>query len=687
MHKPEPKTENPTGKWPLLLIVDDDSVIRIAFRQYFERLGYRTLEAENGEQGVALFRERNPDMVLLDAEMPVLDGFQACAAMKKSPQGTRTPIIMVTAHHDEQSVDKAFACGASDYITKPVNWAVFRHRTQTLLRTRHIEQALVIEKDLLQSALENTSEAVIRADARGAIQMVNPAAEKLLRSQRRQIIDMPLLDVLRITYHDREINHLTDLTNSEDPHWFAQRAQADEGAPRYQATVIVMRGQHGTPTNFLLMLRDQSAEKRLTNKLAHHVAHDALTGLLKRREFVRAMDSFRSEIPDQLTRFALIYIDLDRLKSLNDCYGHAAGDEALRHVAGLLEVKTGADSSLGRIGGDEFGVFLPNCTGTEAHVIAQQLCESITEQDFVVNNTPFPLVAHAGVIEGTNANHAHYWLQQGSKACGLAKQIGNRVYWMRNLHETDYHEGGVRDRVVAALAADRLELYIQQLMPLKSGQHNRLCEVFVRLLGEDGAPVLPKQFFPAAERFSVARNIDRWVVRHVLRHLSREDAPSQEPIMCINLTNDSLLDERFSAFLKDEITYWQAPPHRLCFEIAECTVLNEPRHALRTLRSLKELGCHTAIDDFGGGGMAALNTLRGFNIDFIKIDGSWVRNITNDAMGHTMVRSLNDIGHALGSRTIAEFVENDEILHHVRELGVDYAQGFGIDRPTPLRNR
>lgn len=421
---------------------------------------------------------------------------------------------------------------------------------------------------------------------------------------------------------------------------------------------------------------------RLAEATIRHMAfHDGLTGLVNRSEFEKRLN--RALTDAQLGQGqALLYVDLDQFKLINDTCGHAAGDELLRQLAALLDGQVRDRDTLARLGGDEFGILLGNCPTQCAVEVAGKLLEAINGFRFVWGERSFTIGGSIGLVPITAAmTDPVEALRAADIACYAAKEQGrNRVYVFRADDADLARSHGEMEwamRLRQALDEDRFVLWRQKIVPVTSRCELPREELLLRMLDEDGRLVSPGVFIPAAERFNLMPMLDRWVVRNAVRHVSR----SPDCGICfINLSGASLSEETFYQCIDEAIRAEGIRPERLCFEITETAAISNLTRAVSFIGKIRAMGCHFALDDFGTG-MSSFSYLKAIPVDYLKIDGGFVKGIANDAMDHAIVEAINRIGHVAGLHTIAEFVESREILDTLGRVGVDYAQGYHIHRP------
>lgn len=411
-------------------------------------------------------------------------------------------------------------------------------------------------------------------------------------------------------------------------------------------------------------------------------ANDPLTGLLHRAGFEQRVERRSGHVPH-----ALLFVDVDQFRVVNHACGHEVGDALLRRVAAVLQGSLRDGDVVGRLGADEFGVLLPGCRADDAALVADKLCRALAGARFVHDGRSFPMGASIGVVElGGQWRQVSAALDAAEAACGLAKEHGrNRVHLHRaGDAELALREGMLQwvERIQHALDHGRLCLYAQPIAPaVPQAEPAVHIELLLRMLDEQGRVVAPTDFLPAAERFGMMSAIDRWVVAAAFERLG---AAASAPALCaINLSASSLCDEHFLEFVLAERQRHGVQASGVCFEITETAVISHFPNALRCIERLRETGFRFALDDFGTG-MSSFAYLKRLPVDFLKIDGAFVKDMLNQPVDLAMVEAINHIGHVLGLRTVAEFVEDDDIRRRLGDIGVDFVQGYGIGRPAPF---
>jgi diguanylate cyclase (GGDEF)-like protein/PAS domain S-box-containing protein len=558
------------------------------------------------------------------------------------------------------------------------------------------EEALFREKESAQITLQSIGDGVITCDAHGRVEYLNPVAEELTGWRLEDSLGRTIDEIFR-AFHEETCEPL------ENPLAVAVRRirsiksvrpmlliRKDGNELYIESTASPIRDGTGTVTGGVLVFHDVSESRELNRRLSYHASHDVLTGLVNRREFETRLERALKSAKARETSYALCYIDLDQFKIVNDTCGHSAGDALLGQVGALLKSKVRWRDTLARLGGDEFGVLLESCSLEEALRTAESLREAIRNFRYTWEDRTFRLGCSIGVVPITAENEdVASVLSAADSACGAAKESGrNRVHCfeendidlMRRRREMQWAA-----RINNALEESRFELFRMTILPLQVEDAGEHFELLLRMRDESGKIVAPDQFIAAAERYGITPSIDRWVIDSAFRWLVSEADERRRLTMCsINLSGQSLGDDKFLPYVIEQFHRSGIDGSKICFEITETAAIANFSQASRFIQALKELGCKFALDDFGTG-LSSFGYLKHFPVDFLKIDGSFVKGVLHDPIDREMVRSINEIGHLTGKQTIAEWAENAEIIEVLRGLGVDYAQGYGVSQPQRVQ--
>jgi len=546
--------------------------------------------------------------------------------------------------------------------------------------------------------LDSMGESVITVDADGRIDYINHSAEVLLSQRFDQAMGKSFSEVASLVDD-------TDRRMLEDP---VRKALATGGRVTMGRRAVLVPAGGGpersveisvTPLRLegkeilglVLVLHDTSELRGLTRQMTYQASHDALTGLVNRREFERRLQEAMDSAQTGNGGHALCFLDLDRFKSVNDTCGHTAGDNMLREVATLIKEAVRDSDTAGRIGGDEFALLLVGCPLEKARQIADNVVRSVNDYRFVWKDKIFNIGVSIGLVEiDRGGGSIEDIMNAADSACYVAKKHGGlhvHVYSARE-EASARHSGEIHwlQKLQSALRDNKFELYYQPIVHARvGGLRGPAIEVFVRLEGENGQPAAPPaEFIRAAERYRLMPHVDRWVVQTVLSALGRGGMklpPGRS--VAINIAGQTLGDSDFLEFVVECFDHTGANPGDICFEVTESSVVANLDHAHRFIEVLHGMGCEFALDDFGSG-LSSFSTLRTLPMDYLKIDGSFIKNLAGDSVNQAMVAAMIDLSRSLNFRVVAEQVEDQLSLDTVTSMGIDFVQGFVVGRPQPL---
>jgi diguanylate cyclase (GGDEF)-like protein/PAS domain S-box-containing protein len=560
---------------------------------------------------------------------------------------------------------------------------------------KRAEQAVFAEKERLQVTLQSIGDAVITTDSAGRIDYLNPVAEELTGWNNAQAHGEPIEAVLRLldeTSRKEVANPLLRCLREGGVGNFSEHSVLvgrNDQEIAIQDSAAPIRDRSGQVIGAVVVFRDVTKERRLKHALSYQASHDALTGLINRREFDNRLETAVASARAGRGPHALLYVDLDQFKVVNDTCGHTAGDRLLRDVTTLLQQHVRTGDTIARLGGDEFGVLMEHCSAERAGRIADNIRLAVREYRFNWEDSATSIGTSIGVVEiSSDCESVASLLSAADIACYAAKDAGrNRVH----LYDSGEVSGRHREmywvsRVTRAVDEDRLELFHQPIAPTGPAAPALppFHELLVRLRGDDGKLVLPGEFIPAAERYNVVVAIDRWVVGRAVQLLRTHAAPGDAPpfLLALNLSGTSLSDRAFHDFVLGLVD----APHiasGLCLEITETAMITSLSQAIYFMRELKKRGCRFALDDFGSG-LSSFHYLKTLPVDFLKIDGQFSANVLADPVDRSMVEAISRVGAALGIATVAEKVESAEVFALLPQLGVHFGQGYFLARPAPI---
>ncbi|NNJ98655.1 MAG: EAL domain-containing protein [Gammaproteobacteria bacterium] len=552
------------------------------------------------------------------------------------------------------------------------------------------------EREHAQVTLHSISEAVITTDVEKEIVYMNPIARRITGWNEEEAIGMPINTVFRLIHEDtREpTNSTVDQcleTNStvsfDDPALLINK-NGDEFTVENSSSPI--RGHNGEVIGAVLVFKNITHIRNLSKKMEFQATHDSLTGLVNRHEFEHQLKIAVNSARDDNRQHAICYLDLDQFKIVNDTCGHIAGDQLLKEIAALMPHNIRASDCLARLGGDEFGVLMFDCPIKQAAKVAENLRATIRDFTFCWDKKTFDVGVSIGLVPIQNdSGSVQDVLRRSDSACYIAKDLGrNRVHlYTPDDIEISRRHGETQwvTRIKKALEQNHFQLYLQAVKPISGTLADTHYEVLVRMLDETGDAIPPMSFIPAAERYDLMPALDRWVISSTFQLIGTQQSSRRSaPIYNINLSGQTLSNKDILEFIREELDNHAIDASRICFEITETAVIANLSLAIDFIGRMKQMGCMFALDDFGSG-LSSFAYLKKLPVDFLKIDGEFVRDIIDDPMDRAIVSAINDIGHEIGLTTVAEYVENEDILTLLKELGVDYAQGYGVDKPKLWR--
>lgn len=543
-----------------------------------------------------------------------------------------------------------------------------------------------------RAAFEHAAVGMAQLDCGGRFNDVNDALCEILALPREKLLGAELAAFTHPADRDEDRSQLDLLTAGGMDSYTAERRllKADGSTVWCKLTASRVSDAARTARQVIAVIEDISEARKLSSELKYQARHDALTGLINRREFEARLARSIETAREERSRHVLCFVDLDQFKVVNDTCGHMAGDELLRQTTDILRNHLRRGDVLARLGGDEFGVIFSHCAINAAADVADKLRRRLAECVFSWEDASFNITASMGLVEiGEASPDVATLLREADTACYLAKDHGRNRLHVYN--ERDHALVSRRDemewvgRIREALDAGRLRLYAQIIEPVGHAAGLRY-ELLVRLIDRQGREVLPGAFLPAAERYNVATSIDRWVVCSALRALAEHPAHQAALDAChINLSGQSIGRDDFLQAVEECLDRYSVDPGKICFEITETAAMTSMTGARRFIERLNARGCRFALDDFGSG-LSSFGYLRALPVDVLKIDGTFVRDIVDDEIHLAMVKSINEIGRLMGKRTVAEFVESEAIFEQLRLLQVDYVQGYAIHKPCPLED-
>lgn len=558
-----------------------------------------------------------------------------------------------------------------------------------------IDKILYEEKERALVTLHSIGDAVVTTDGQGVIDYMNPMAERLSGWRKEEGQGRPLqqvvviVDDMRKASATRPIDELADKDAYSAPALCPVLVSRNGVKIAIETTSAAIRDRANKVVGTVCVFRDVTQSRKLAQQLQWQASHDSLTGLVNRREFKLRIQEAIEQCGKTSSVHALLYMDLDQFKYVNDTCGHIAGDELLKQLASLFQVQIRQPGTFARLGGDEFGLLILNSDIEIAMGVAQRLQKAAQDYRFTWDDISFDVGVSIGVTLITR-EHSDFdtAIQAADSACYLAKNKGKNnihVQEAKKLEQQAHLDMQWAHRLTRALDKNQFVLYGQKMQPTMPGEVDTpYYEVLVRMLGNNGDIIAPKNFLPAAERYSLMPALDRWVIRNVFQVIDQMQQQDQgHGRFSINLAGSSIMDHSLLAYIKGELDNHKFGAEQVCFELPEVAALTKMHSAERFISEIMGMGFTVALDDFSGG-LASLDYFKSQPIEFIKIDGSFIRDMVADAVDLAVVEAINRVGHVMGIKTIAECVENRATAIAAQRIGIDYLQGYGIERPARL---
>ena len=556
---------------------------------------------------------------------------------------------------------------------------------------RDISEYKQIEQDLkiISRAVESSSSMVIIADLEGVIEYVNPKFTEITGYTREEAIGQtPGILSSGETPDELYADMWKTITSGNE--WKGDFHNRRKDGSYYWArnSISGVRDEQGKMTHYISIQENVTRDHELNEQLGFQASHDALTGLINRREFLRRCERMLSNFQQGKHEHALCFMDLDQFELINDSCGHVAGYELLRQLGQVLQNTVRQRDTLARLNGDEFCVLMENCSLDQAHRVATELLQAVNDYQFYWEGKSFRVGISIGLVAITSPiSNLTDLLKQADAACHMARKSGrNRIHvYHIGSAELIQRQGDSKcvSRINQALDEQGFCLYAQSIVSLDESR-NQSVELLLRMQGENGKLILPGVFLPVANRYDLIEKVDAWVISKVMNLLAENPAIlDQYDYVSINLAGNSLNNDHILDLIITQLKDTGIDPGKICLELTEMAVISNLNSAIRFIAILKDVGCRFALDDFGRG-LASFGYLKNLPVDYLKINGLFVKDIVDDPLDFVLVKSINEIGQVMGVQTIAEFVESDEIMQLVREIGINFAQGYGIHNPQPF---
>ena len=677
-----------------ILIVEDERIIAIDLQGRLTRFGYpKPVIATNGIDALKEIEIRKPDIILMDIMLSSgFDGIETANIINKKHN---IPIIFLTAYSDEKTLERAKEAEPAAYLLKPfkerelfttIEMALFKFKTDEKTKRQERWSAAI---------LRSIGDGIIAINQSGNIDFLNPQAENILGVKQEDVKNLPLSDIFNPLDSvnklplDLPLNipHSIQRVNYKNCVLLAKNGNAIH----IEGSLSPIIDKFGNVEGKVVAFRDISQIQKLSETVSYQESHDALTGLMNRKGFTLKLNELSEEAKSGIKTHAFLYMDLDQFKVINDIYGHKAGDEMLLQTTETINSVVRSSDICARLGSDEFGIILEGAQLQHALFIGERLQSRLNENKIVHEKETFHITSSIGlVLIDEMAGDAQRILSNADEACSIAKDEGGKKIIVYNDDENLFakRRGEMEwiPRLKKALKENQFELFYQPIVPVNNTNTLKKCEILIRLKdGDDYIP--PSQFLPSAERYNLMPAIDRWVITESFKKFKQlKDVMAEGEnlyMFSVNLSPEFLADEASYDFISYSLEEFDIPPSSICFEVTETAAISNIQTATDFIKKLKANGCFFALDDFGSG-FSSFNYLKNLPVDYLKIDGIFVRDMDEDPVNRAMVQAINSLGQVIGLETIAEFVRNKDIIKHLRDINVDYLQGYEVGKPQPL---
>ncbi|THB65671.1 MAG: EAL domain-containing protein [Gammaproteobacteria bacterium] len=702
-----------------VLFVDDSKAFQDRYSTLLKSVDYEVDTASSVNEGYDKACSKNYDMVIIDYQMPDMTGDLLCMKLMRNSNTCGTVKVVFFESYSTKTVKKCLEAGATEFVFKDQSEDMFLARINSVSRSLHAINRIESERENLQSILSSISDGVFGIDCDNKISFINRAALEMLEYREYDLIGA---DPSEFMFNNKVSGQYPDDRSREllQAHYmcsFIKDLETKFFTKSGQSITVecslnpadISGGDNGS----VIAFRDVSEKRLFEEELLWQANHDPLTKLLNRHYFEKQLDqevSLKQRNDDRDDISALLYLDVDRFKYLNDTAGHVAGDQLLIEIGHQLLTKLRASDTMARLGGDEFAFILRELRTHEIPLAANRFRGIIEDIKFEYKGKKYPVTASIGceVINSETTGPGDV-LANADLACHIAKNAGKNkvhVYSAENDDRTIMDvDMGWSSRIRDALGKDKFELVYQPIVPMGSlvgldvpsegmvdlsspwavlnedGKSSPvLFEVLLRLANDEGAFFAPDMFLPTAERFNLMIDIDKWVISRALSSLSYERSLGRDIRFSINLSGSTIIDKSLGEYVRKLLNKYEVSGQYVTFEITETSAITNIEAARRLISELKNLGCKFALDDFGSG-FSSFGHLKHLDIDYVKIDGLFTQGVVSDAMDKAVVKSINQIAHSFGKMTVAEYIDNSEIVRILSEMGVDYAQGYFISKP------
>lgn len=683
-----------------VLLVDDSATVRLAFQKLLSKQGYLVEVAASVAEGRVKMEAQTFDIVVTDYFMPHENGTELIRTIKLAPNYKSTICAVITGTYSDEVISDSLASGAIECMFKSESKELFLARLHSLARMVQDGKAIDAERRRLQGILSSVGDGVYGVDRDGIIEFVNPAAIDLLgHSSGVDLVGHSAYEKFHHAFENgapmpKSACFLSQCyqNGSQVPNWQTLFITAARRPIPVECTVFPMLVDN-VRKGSVVAFRDISARRVLEDELRWQASHDSLTKLHNRAFLESQLEQEVTRLKRSDQTSLLLFIDVDRFKYINDTAGHSAGDQLLIEVSARLKSRLRQSDHLARMGGDEYAIILRNVTGQDIDVIADEFRRSLTNTPFVYAGKSYRITVSVGVARMDRLTESPAEAMANADiSCHLAKNAGRN---QTHVFSPDSDERASMDmelgwssRLEEALRSDGFVLSYQPIVPLAEfdeggdqGERGEpYFEALLRLRDQQGRLLAPDAFLPTAERFGMMQEIDRWVIHNAFRALREMARQGRRVRLSINLSAQSLTNTATSSFITDKLVEFDIDARQIVFEITESRAVSNLEAARALIGHLRTLGCRFALDDFGVG-FSTFSHLKHLDVDYLKIDGSFIQGLLDDKIDQAVVKAITGIAHSVGKRTIAEFVDRPQILPLLRECAVDYLQGYFVGEP------
>jgi diguanylate cyclase (GGDEF)-like protein/PAS domain S-box-containing protein len=667
-------------KNPLILVVDDSVFMRSTFRHFLVNEGYEIVEAENGMDAIYLFEKMKPDIVLMDYVMPGINGVETCARLQELIDGKNTPVIMITSLEDEDSVNLAFEAGATDYISKPINWAVLKQRLNRLIKARRTEKDLDKSEAFAISIIDHAVEGILNIDLEGMIKYINPSAEKIFGYKAKEItgeninILLPMLSYTDLNYQDNKDKSID--TNKE-----IIGKRKDNSTLPIELTISKFNVEENT--YFTMIMRDITERKRYEETIKYQAFYDSLTGLPNRLLLKERIAIEISHCKQTGNKLAVMFLDLDRFKLINDTLGHDIGDKLLKETAKKLQMCVTKDATIARIGGDEFVILLPGLVH-EGNVgqTASKILE-IIRQPVIIDDHELYLTISVGItIYPDDGEDEETLITNADVAMYRAKEQGKNNFQLYTpaLNAKALERLSLENYLRRALEYNEFVVYYQPKVNAATEEIIGM-EALIRWKHPNWGLVPPMKFIPIAEETGLIVPIGEWVLSTACAHNKALQNAGLPPLtVAVNLSSRQFELQDLTKIVSKVLQETGLEAEYLELEITESIAMQNVEHTLKTISQLRAMGVKFSIDDFGTG-YSSLSQLNNFAVNKLKIDKSFVEKVDGSKDNSVIASTVLALGKSLELDIVAEGVENEEQVKFFKQNNCDEMQGYFFGRP------